>query len=741
MMQHQDNPATLWRKAVVEFSRTDGAKTIERVLFINGTTKTIVLIDVRNPTARHYEMRQDDYIAAFRGGSAQQVRDPYAHLHKPDLFFSEATRRERDRRLTALEPYLKAKPADRFDDKKRKGLMRQIWGKTLPGTHIGKAEAYDLVRQYLQRGQTKNALLSDRGNAGYTRQRRVERPPRNRDGRSYKARGKARSGIPIPAHRRLEICAEVIRIRNTPDAKTGRKLPWCEVHTQICQKFFPSHAELVLGKLAILPLPASLCPTQKQLKLLYYSQANPEEALRSREGEHTFNLVHRALKGDQRDLAYGPMKVVQIDFTVADIYLIDHTRARVVSRPTIVIITDTFSRLIIGFAVAWRRESWAVASLAILNMVADKAEFCANLGVSLPGKEWPSAMFEIALSDNGAMISYLKDHFQHGLELQFEHTASGRGDHKPVVESAFSRINEELIYSLEGCLPRTRDTWQMKRIMKRARSNAMYTLHEFTALVAEYCIYRNNFRVIADYPISDDMAGQVAPIPIRLWEYGIKHRSGLPRHVPVDQVRLACLCRAEATIRFDGLYFTGKSYTCERAEREGWFVRARSHWWKIPILYHPCNLSIIYLDRATHSGEEGDGLLEPCVRTKVEGDLPAISMYEHEWLQVSRADTILDSLEHSALHRSRYMTALVAHRDKALAAKRDTTTIVPANSTADMRILRQQTVAESDARVHDDLLSKQSDIESCVPPETTLQLLESMDRKFRQSVMTGKEGR
>lgn len=740
-MQQQDNPVALWSNAVVEFARADGTTTTNRVLFVNSKTKTIILIDIRSMSARSYEMRLDDYSASFRGGSAKQVRDPYAYLHKPAFLFSEAMCRERDWRLAALDPYLKAKPIDRFDDQKRKGLIHKIWDRSLPGTHVCKPEAYDLVRQYLQRGQMKNAMLSDRANAGYTRQRRESHPQKKRDGRSYKAKGKARSGIPIPMHRRLEICAEVIKLRNTPDPKTGRKATWKDVHTKICQKFFPSHTEPVLGKLAIVPLPASLCPTQKQLKLLYYSQANPEESLRSREGDHIFNLVHRSLKGDQRDLAYGPMKVVQIDFTIADIYLVDCTRTRIVGRPTIALIMDTFSRLIIGFAVAWRRESWAVASLAILNMVADKTKFCAELGVDMRGAEWPSAMFEIALSDNGAMISYLKTHFQEGLELQFDQTASGRGDHKPVVESGFRRMNEELIYRLEGSLPRTRDARQMKKIIKRARANALYTLQEFTALVAEYCLYRNNFCLIEGYPVSDDMAGLIAPIPIRLWEYGISQRSGLPRKVSVDQARLACLCRGEATVRADGLFFVGKTYTCERAEREGWFVRARSGRWKVPVLYHPTNLSVIYLEKPGQTLREVDELLEPCFRTKVEGDFPAISMYEHEWLQESRTTTMHEVREHATQHQSKYVAALAVHRDSALAAKRGKAIVVPRDATADMRILRQQAVAEGDLRVHDALLKKVAAPEAGEQPETTLRQLESIDRRLRQNLMREQEPR
>jgi hypothetical protein len=269
-----------------------------------------------------------------------------------------------------------------------------------------------------------------------------------------------------------------------------------------------------------------------------------------------------------------------------------------------------------------------------------------RVGVDQRGTEWPSGMFEIAISDNGALISYLKDHFQEGLELQFEQTGSGRGDLKPVVESGFRCLNLDLIYRLEGSLLRTRDTREMKKIIKRARQNAMYTLQEFTALVAEYCIHRNHLCLIEGYPISDDMAGLVAPIPIRLWEYGIRHRSGTVRQVSVDEARLACLCHGEATVRPDGLFFSSKTYTCARAEREGWFVKAQSNRWKIPILFHPSNLSVVYLNKPGRTLKEVNDLLEPCFRTKVEGDFPEISRYEHELLQISRADRVHDSREH-----------------------------------------------------------------------------------------------
>jgi hypothetical protein len=731
-MSRQINPITLRRNAVVEFDRADGSTTTERVLYINEKARTVVLIDIKSPTANYYEMRQSDYVAAFKGQSARLVRDPYAYLHRPIHRFSAAMHRERDARLKVMEPYLSAKCADRFNNVRRKGIIRRIWDKTLPGTHVSKPEAYDLVRKYLQRGQTENALLSDRDNAGYTKKRREVNPPRKREGRSYKAKGRERSGIPIPFNRQIAISVEVIKLRDTPNKKTGRKMTWRDVHTEICRTFFPSHTEIVLGKLAIVPLPTSQCPTQKQLRRLYYSQANPEDALRGREGDHLFNLGYRALMGDQRELAYGPMKVVQIDFTIADIYLVDSTRTRIIGRPTIALITDTFSRLIIGFAVAWRRESWAVATLAILNMAGDKAEFCSQYGVDLGTAMWPSAMFETALSDNGAMISYLKQHFQDNLGLHFEHTGSGRGDLKPVVESGFRRMNEELIYRLEGCLPRTRDSRQMKKIIKNARSNAMYTLQDFTALVAEYCIYRNNHCLVEGYPISDDMAGRVAPLPIRLWEYGIAHRSGLPREEPIDLVRMACLSRGEATVREDGLYFARKTYTCECGEREGWFVRARSHRWKVEILYHLSNLSVIYLDNPAQKRTDVDNLLEPCFRTKTEGDFPTTSLYENELLQQARADTNHETREESTQHQSRYLSGIDARRERARSAKRNKRNEAPVGATQNMSVLRQKAVDEGDLHIHDDLLGRVPETTFSQPPVPILEELEAMDRKSRR---------
>ncbi len=389
------------------------------------------------------------------------------------------------------------------------------------------------------------------------------------------------------------------------------------------------HTEPIAGKIVAIPKIKSLCPTVRQVQNIYELGSNPARALLKREGEETFNRKYRALKGDQRDLAFGPGHVAQIDFSIGDIFLLDSTSTYIMGRPTIAMIWDTFSQLILGFAVAWRRESYSTLSLAFLNMCRDKGEFCKELGFEIAPGSWPSAMFEIGLSDNGAVISYLTEHFRKSFDLQFENTASGRPDHKPVVEYGFKYINENLIYHLDGAIQRGHDMREVREAIKRARKTAGLTLRDFMKEMAGFCHYHNTSRRIEGYRFSDDQIGRVPPIPLRIWEDGILHRTGLPREVVNFQTVLVnCLCRGEATVRGDGIWFHGKTYTSDRAEREGWAVKGRQSRWKLPILYHPTDLSRIYWMNPAGLKDSAVQLLEPCRRTRLQGDFPNISLAE-----------------------------------------------------------------------------------------------------------------
>lgn len=731
---------------VFEIQRGGGGSTIERLLWVDHVNRRVFLIDVHLKTARDYAASIQEFVDALNSGGAFPIPDPFCRLSVQDADLSSAQLRERNKRLAVMRPLIEATPEQRFDARQRVAILKQIYDRSKPGEHTTKSQAYLLTRIYFQRGQRDNAFVSDRSNAGYTRERRKANPPVRRPGRRYKAHSEEaqRAGVVISEQEREKMAPAIVKLRDTREAN-GRRPKWKDVWLEICRIFYPDHSEHRNGDTVIIPKPKSSCPTVKQLIGIYRGVANPATSLRSRVGEIQFNKSHRALTGDQRDLAYGPMETVQIDFTIADIYLRDANHRYVLGRPTIAMIRDSFSRVIVGFSVGWQRESWVTASMALLNMACDKVKYYHSLGISVAPETVASGLFDTCLSDNGPLISYLTEHFRTSLDLNFDNTASGRGDQKAVIESGFDDLNEELIYRLPGALIRTSDKKEAAYIAKKAEKEAAYSLREFEIALAKYCHFYNNHREIKKYPISDDIAGVVAPIPMHLWHFGIDHRSGAPSQISEDRMRVACLCRDMATVRGDGIFFCGKLYTCDRAEAEQWQVKARAARWKIPLLYHPANLSIIYL-YPEGCKREDDIVLESCVRTHDEGDFIEISRYELEQMQTTHADFVRQATEGEAAAAARYKADIDAGTRSAQAATSKVVAIDgrgASRNRAKMAALRQEEQSQINSTVHEQIPAAVPAVASSSPraatPKTLLDELENDQRDLIRDLYPDEE--
>jgi hypothetical protein len=103
----------------------------------------------------------------------------------------------------------------------------------------------------------------------------------------------------------------------------------------------------------------------------------------------------------------------------------------------------------------------------------------------------------------------------------------------------------------------------------------------------------------------DKIAEYVEPYPLDLWRWGCENRQGRGRELPQEIIRYNLLPRDELTVTPRGLRFKDVFYSCDRAVREGWFLKAKVRGtWKEPIVYDPRDTDILYLDR--------DGKLEEC---------------------------------------------------------------------------------------------------------------------------------
>jgi hypothetical protein len=303
-------------------------------------------------------------------------------------------------------------------------------------------------------------------------------------------------------------------------------------------------------------------------------------------------------------MGIGPGSLFQIDATIGDVYLVSSLdRLRVIGRPVIYVVIDVATRLITGMAVILEGPSWLGMRLAIENMAADKVKFCAEHGITIVEREWPSHHLPLEiLGDRGELLSKNGDKLTKNLGVKVGNTASYRCDWKAICERRFRILNDTTISWLPGHVDPEWVRGDRDYVL-----DACLTLKEFRQIVIE-CIRHHNNSVrmpwyrMDEYKITDS----VEPYPVDLWEWGVQNRGGSMRIMPQEIVRRNLLPEARATVTQAGIIYGGLEYTCDLAERENWYTKARhSGTWTVPIVYDQSNTGCIFLCLE-------DGKLEPC---------------------------------------------------------------------------------------------------------------------------------
>ncbi len=107
------------------------------------------------------------------------------------------------------------------------------------------------------------------------------------------------------------------------------------------------------------------------------------------------------------------------------------------------------------------------------------------------------------------------------------------------------------------------------------------------------------------------VADGLEPYPLDVWRWGIRNRSGHLRTQPVDKVRFSLLPKDTASVTRQGIRFRKLFYTCERAVREGWYVKAgHTGRWKVSVSYDPRTTDWLYLWHDRGQPPEPCSLLE-----------------------------------------------------------------------------------------------------------------------------------
>jgi putative transposase len=526
---------------------------LERVLYVDAPNNEIWAIDVHDKKAFPIFYKYDYLKSSVLADRARIVvnYEPYPMIVLPDEELGEdfaAEIRYRDESWELIKPLLEIEIHKLFNRKTRGKLIREIEART--GRQRNKIIFQ--LRRYWQRGCVKNALFSDRYKCGRGEHQAGEakrgRPTIEKDERG------SSTGVnvtPEDIEKFKDGIKKHVHIHDPKDLSLAWKLIKEEFYStgtfHIKEK---EEGQILVPEL----LPADQIPTVEQFKYHYYKRRDRGKEVIAQFGQDEYDRNHRPVLNTSLEEGPRPGALYQIDATIGDIYLIcDFDRNRLIGRPVIYIVIDTFSRFIVGFAVTLEGPNWMSARLALMDAFM-KYGYC-----------------EALIGDNGEIKGYNANSLVDPLKIRVVNAKAGRPDLKPIVERNFRTIKGKYIKFVPGAV-------HPRRTIRDPdyRLEARLSLHGFRKLFGKCVNHYNNNHHLEDYPMSLDMiARKVKPIPSHLWEYGIEHLSGLLGSVEdVRKLQLALLPKGKASVhQGKGLYYKGLLYVCERGIREGWFER------------------------------------------------------------------------------------------------------------------------------------------------------------------------
>ncbi|CAH8200817.1 Mu transposase C-terminal domain-containing protein [Vibrio aestuarianus] len=367
-------------------------------------------------------------------------------------------------------------------------------------------------------------------------------------------------------------------------------------------------------------------PTKKQFSYWRTKLFSKEEIIKQRTSENDFLRNKRGALGSVTDRSYLPGVHFEIDATVADVHIVSELGSQyVLGRPTIYIVADRASRIIVGMHVSLYHASWRAARQALANSFLPKSTYCQSFGVDIEDSEWPCAHIPKELvCDNGEMIGVQpKKALTSMTQLSF--TPPYRPDCKGVVEKRFDIINKEVLHELLG----TTRGGQVVRGSRDPRKDAIYTLKEVTVEIIK-AVLEHNRSILDGLAFSSPLLieNDLSPTPLNYWKIHLaKHRHEL-QSANSDEVIARLLPSAEVSMTRSGIYFNGMYYSCSEVEELNLASVARSSGrWRLEARIDENTTNYIYV-RLDKNREFIRCNLLP--RSRMLGDK---SMYESDFIQ------------------------------------------------------------------------------------------------------------
>ncbi|WP_313894163.1 Mu transposase C-terminal domain-containing protein [Psychrobacillus sp.] len=452
---------------------------------------------------------------------------------------------------------------------------------------------YKNIRKYWQRGMVKDSVFPDFNftNTDKEYKKKTGRPNKN-----------GVKGIIITAEIKEQFSKSVKKYYlnlKKPSLIFAYKMMIRDYYTKF-KYFDESNNERLVLK------PEEERPSQTQFYYWFNKEYKNDKVTIAREGLKKFEQNHRAVLGSSTAETEGPGDIYQIDATPGNVYLVNRFNPNwIVGRPTTYFIVDVYTHLIVGLYVGLENASWKAMMSAIVNACMDKKEYCKKFGINISTDIWPSMHLpNNFIGDRGELASHGVDHLIEGLGPNISNTPPYRPDWKGIVEKLFDTSQEKIKPFLPGYVHKDHG----ERGAKDYRLEASLNIEEYTQILINFILFYNNNFYMKEYVRNEQqIKDNVQPIPIKLWEWGIKNAAGKLKKHDIDKIKFYLLPRDKVTISEKGIRYKKMYYTTPRAIDEQWFSKARRDGsWKVEFSYDPRDLNVIYL----HSNDED--LFIPC---------------------------------------------------------------------------------------------------------------------------------
>jgi putative transposase len=308
-------------------------------------------------------------------------------------------------------------------------------------------------------------------------------------------------------------------------------------------------------------------PTFDQIRYLLRKALPLSKAYIDRNSGADYDNNHAPSTGSVNDDCLGPGDVFEIDATIFDMWLVAKAnRAVIIGKPTMYLVVDRHTGLIVGFFILLDPPSWACARQAILSIAQDWEALCKRLGVPYDPKDWPArgVLPNRFFGDRGDMISFASDQVCEGLSTQLTNAPALASRRKPVVEPSFLKETAKLRQDAPGYEP----PWNVKkRQAKKYHHDACYTLDEFAAIVLCGIREVNRGERKGQVMSPEEILGGDSASPIETWNRRVAGRMGALARMPLDLMRRRMMHKGIAMVRNDGIEFV--SEVDDKGQRTG----------------------------------------------------------------------------------------------------------------------------------------------------------------------------